>query len=79
MVFVENYFSIGDNGRMPHDEIVMTRSLGNSAQCETCADADMTGAEDSLVFKHDSAHATLWIQSNPELCNVVAVFIAVAG
>lgn len=56
MVFVKNYFSIGDDGRMPHDEIVVTRCLGNAAEGKACADADMTGPEDSFVFKHDSAH-----------------------
>ena len=75
----KNYFSIGDDGRMPHDEIVVTRCLGNAAEGKACADADMTGPEDSFVFKHDSAHTTLRIQTNPEFCNVVAVFVGVAG
>ena len=79
MVFVKNYFSIGDDGWMPHDEIVVTRCLGNAAEGKACADADMTGPEDSFVFKHDSAHTTLRIQTNPEFCNVVAVFVGVAG
>ena len=57
----------------------MARSFCYAAQCQACADADMARAEDSLVFEHDAAHPAFGIKADPKLCNVVAVFIAVAG
>ena len=39
----------------------------------------MARAEDPFVFEHDAAHPAFGIKADPELCNVVAVFIAVAS
>ena len=57
----------------------MARCFCDAAQCQAGTDADMAGAEDTLVFEHDAAHPAFGIEADPELCNVVAVFIAVAG
>ncbi len=57
----------------------MARSFCYAPQCQACTDADMARAEDPFVFEHDSAHPAFGIEADPKLCNVVAVFIAVAG